>query len=704
LADISLHTSKLWFPRFRNLHLREQLLLQILLISIIAFSVAFFAVWELHRTKDLLTSVRDSSRPARSAQQLAKEIEHIYGLSEAYQLSFNQPEQRPAIYAEIEQSKSRLAQYQQESEHDYDATCTATMRSFLGSVELLRDSADKFKSLFDDSDKLIATEQQIATEAVERFRQRANNETTLEKYKVLTEITTQIQNMHNALMIVYSHRIFKITKEYEASFYRELEDVADNQGKKINALKKAHESLTMLFRSELDDVFEIFKSARMSLVRILENANGLSADETADLRKIINDFDELFDDPQQKSANLSISGNSLLRGKQVIWFRLNLMAEHILVARLEKELDIFVNSTVERIQRVESETRVAFRRALSASLAGLLAGVGLIICVVFVIDRNILRRLNGITQKMRALARGETVAVTGAEKSDELGEMARALQVFWKAELQRREFQYKLQHANKELQREVDDSIYVAQRIQNALLRGKVPPGPWLSDQALINRPCKLLGGDSYWLERFDDGYVVALIDCTGHGVPGAMMTIATSIYMSAILHQEDLRDPAQILLRLADHVQNSLFEKSDDVKFDAGFDGAVCFVDVKSQRLCYAGGGIPLIVLDSNSGEIEILKGNGFGIDRATFDSRLVNRAVELRPGLRFYLTSDGLVTQPDAPRGAGFGWTRLVKLLRETHHLSLAEQNERLWTSFREFSADTEQRDDVTVIAFAA
>ena len=415
MVDISLHTSKLSFPRFRNLHLREQLLLQIFLISIIAFSVAFFAVWELHRTKDLLTSVRDSSRPARSAQQLAKEIEHIYGLSEAYQLSFNQPEQRPAIYA-------------------------------------------------------------------------------------------------------------------------------------------------------------------------------------------------------------------------------------------------------------------------------------------------VLRRLNGITQKMRALARGETVAVTGAEKSDELGEMARALQVFWKAELERREFQYKLQHANKELQREVDDSIYVAQRIQNALLRGKVPPGPWLSDQALINRPCKLLGGDSYWLERFDDGYVVALIDCTGHGVPGAMMTIATSIYMSAILHQEDLRDPAQILLRLADHVQNSLFEKSDDVKFDAGFDGAVCFVDVKSQRLCYAGGGIPLIVLDSNSGEIGILKGNGFGIDRPTFDSRLVNRAVELRPGLRFYLTSDGLVTQPDAPRGVGFGWTRLVKLLRETHHLSLAEQNERLWTSFREFSADTEQRDDVTVIAFAA
>jgi serine phosphatase RsbU (regulator of sigma subunit) len=706
LVDISLATPKQFFPRFRNLHIREQLLLEILVISIIAFSVAFFTVWELRRTSALLTSVRNSIPPAKSAEQLARELEHIYGLSEAYQLSFSQPEQRPTISAEIEQSKSRLAQYQQQAEHNED-DFTGLMRSFLGSVELLRDSADKFKSLFDDRTKLAATERQIATAASDRFRERANNEVTLERYKRLTEIVAQVQSMHNALLMVSNQRPFQFPNNYEGSITQKLESIAGDEQQKMSLLQQSQDELMVLFHNQLDKTFEDFNSARISLVRTLENPSGLSDQEVADLREVINQFGTLFGDPQQQSGNpATISGNALLRGTRMIWFRLNVIAQRVLVVQLEDNLDNFVKRTGQRIQTVEDKAKAAYRQALSASVAGLLAGVGLIILVIFLIDRNILRRLNDITRKMRALARGETVVVTGADKSDELGEMARALQVFWKAELERREFQHQLELANRELQREVDESIYVAQRIQNALLRGKLPAGAWLSDQALLSRPCKLLGGDSYWLERFDDCYVVALIDCTGHGVPGAMMTIVTSIYVSAILHQEGLRDPAAILRRLADHVHSSLLDKSDDVKFDAGFDGAVCVVDLKSQILCYASGGIPLIVLDGNSGETRILKGAGFGIDRATVEvgPDLVSREVALRPGLRFYLASDGLVAQPDGPCGVGFGWTRLVKLLRETRHLSLTEQNERVWSSFREFSANAEQRDDVTVIAFAA
>src|SRR5262249_4236858 len=150
--------------------------------------------------------------------------------------------------------------------------------------------------------------------------------------------------------------------------------------------------------------------------------------------------------------------------------------------------------------------------AVWASGGGLTASMALIIFLVSSIDRNILRRLDDITQKMRALARGEEIVVTGAERPDELGEMARALQVFREAELERRELQHKLELANGELQREVDESMDVAQRVQSALLLDELPAGPGLDDQALISRPCELLGGDCYWLERFDDVYVVALI------------------------------------------------------------------------------------------------------------------------------------------------------------------------------------------------
>jgi serine phosphatase RsbU (regulator of sigma subunit) len=281
--------------------------------------------------------------------------------------------------------------------------------------------------------------------------------------------------------------------------------------------------------------------------------------------------------------------------------------------------------------------------------------------------------------------------------------MARALEVFWEAELDRRELQRRLELANRELQREVDASMDVAQRIQSALLVDELPAGPGLADQALLSRPCQLLGGDCYWLERFDGGYVVALIDCTGHGVPGAMMTIVTSIYLKTILRKESRRDPAESLLSLAEQVQSSLAKGSEDASFDAGFDAAICIVDLQSRRLRYAGGGIPLLVLDSRSGDMRMVKGAGFGIDTIGSGPQPVTQELELRPGLRFYLASDGLVTQPDNASGAGFGWTRLTEILRDTRGQPISKQNERVWASFREFSANTEQRDDVTLIGFA-
>ena len=99
------------------------------------------------------------------------------------------------------------------------------------------------------------------------------------------------------------------------------------------------------------------------------------------------------------------------------------------------------------------------------------------------------------------------------------------------------------------------------------------------------------------------------------------------------------------------------------------------------------------------------MVKGAGFGIDGSTLGAgpRPFTREVELRAGLRFYLASDGLATQPDNAFGVGFGWTRLTEILRETRSLPIYKQNERVWARFREFSANTEQRDDVTLVGFA-
>ena len=705
MVDIGLTAPRRFFPQLGKFSIRTQLLLQVVAITLIAFSVSFFSVWELHEIRASFEEVRTSLRPAKSALQLAKELEHIYGLSEAHQLSFNQPEQRQIISGEINEAIGKLAAHQKDVLSYSEPDLAAGISVFLRIVEDLRATSDQFTRIFEARRELVFRENKIAAEATSGFRERAKNETTLSRYNVLTQIENQIQNMHNGLMRVRDQQ-FEIPKDSVEAIKAQLEQAAADEQKTIDVLARARKDLVARDRQQLDVAFAEFSSARDSLQATLAGATALSDGEAAELRSVLAEFGVLFGDPQGQPDPKTFTGNALLRAEMFTGFRLNVMALRALVVQLSNSVDAIVARTQSEITNAGDGVHRAFISALSASATGLLVSIGLAIgFVIFIIDRNILRRLNGITQRMRALARGEAIVVTGVEKPDELGEMARALQVFWEAELERRELQRKLELANRELQHEVDESIYVAQRIQSGLLRDELSAGPGLADQALLSRPCRLLGGDCYWLERFDDGYVVALIDCTGHGVPGAMMTIVTSIYMNTILHNEGHHDPAEILLRLAEQVQHSLAGKTEDASFDAGFDAAVCIVDLQSRRIRYAGGGIPLLVLDGNSGETRILKGAGFGIDQSTIGSgpRPVTREVELRAGLRFYLASDGLVSQPDNPFGVGYGWSRLTKVLRETRSLSIGEQNERVWASFREFSANTEQRDDVTLVGFA-
>jgi serine phosphatase RsbU (regulator of sigma subunit) len=698
VVDITLAAPRQSFVQFRQLHIRQQLLLQVLIISIIGFVAASFAIWGLYRTGDLLQDVRDSISPARYADELAKELEHVYGLSEAYQLSFNQPREQDTICMEIDESKERIKKLQK-NPAARGQVFSATIDPFLQSVHNSRLRAGNFKPILDQRNKLSQREMQLHTQAIKYFEERLKDETTLSRSKTLSNIILAIEKVHDLARQLILGREFEISTEDLVFIRQHLEQVVTDQQRR-SILSDAHARLMSELRTHLENHF---KSVEESLHEIHAVPTALSGGEITSVLGIITDYEALFGDPHKSAGPETLSGNALQRAEFTIGLRLNSIAQRVLVKQVSEATNEIVKKAQQRVVDAGEDANRVYKWAVWASGAGLVASVALIIFVVSAVDRNILRRLDDLTRKMRALARGDTILVTGAERPDELGEMARALEVFWEAELDRRELQRRLELANRELQREVDASMDVAQRIQCALLVDELPAGPGLADQALLSRPCQLLGGDCYWLERFDDGYAVALIDCTGHGVPGAMMTIVTSIYLKAILHKEGRRDPAESLLSLAEQVQSSLAKGSEDASFDAGFDAAICIVDLQSRRLRYAGGGIPLLVLDSSSGDMRIVKGAGFGIDTLGSGPQPVTQELELRPGLRFYLASDGLVTQPDNASGAGFGWTRLTEILRDTRGQPISKQNERVWASFREFSANTEQRDDVTLIGFA-
>ena len=212
MVDISLTAPRRFFPQLGKFSIRTQLLLQVVAITLIAFSVSFFSVWKLYEIRDSFEEVRTSLRPARSALQLAQELEQIYGLSEAYQLSFNQPEQRQAIFAEIEEAKGKLTANQRRVLNYSGPEVAAGISSFLGSVEDSRNTSDQFTRVFEARRELVSRESKIATEATTLFRLRANNETALLRYKALVQIVEQIQNMHNALTRVLGQQQFENSK------------------------------------------------------------------------------------------------------------------------------------------------------------------------------------------------------------------------------------------------------------------------------------------------------------------------------------------------------------------------------------------------------------------------------------------------------------------------------------------------------------
>jgi serine phosphatase RsbU (regulator of sigma subunit) len=698
MVDIALEAPRQPLAQSWKLHIRQQLLLQVLIISIIAFTAASFAIWGLHRTGALLQDVRDDINPARYADELATELQHVYGLSEAYQLSFNQPKQQNAICTEVDDSKERIIQLQN-SAPAISQTFSGKINSFLQSVHNARQNADNFKPIVNQKSKLVQRELQLHAKAIEYLEGELKNETILEKAKTLSQIILAIENVHDVAMRPTFQRPLEVSGE-DLSFIRQQLQLASTDQQTRAILTDAQAGLISELRARLENDL---KSVGALLQKIRAVSTALSDQEITKVLGFVTDFEALFGDPRKSVGPETLSGNALQRAEFMIGFRVNSIAQQVLVKQVSAAAAEIVKKAQQRVMDAGEDANSVYKWAVWTSAVGLVASVILIIFVVSAVDRNILRRLDDITRKMRALAHGDAIAVTGAERPDELGEMARALEVFWEAELDRRELHRKLERANRELQREVDASMDVAQRIQSVLLVDELPAGPGLADQALLSRPCQLLGGDCYWLERFDNGYVVALIDCTGHGVPGAMMTIVTSIYMKSILHNEGRRDPAESLLRLANQVQSSLSKGSKDTSFDAGFDAALCIIDLKSRRLRYAGGGIPLLVLDSTSGDVRIVKGAGFGIDTIGSGPQPATQEIELRPGLRFYLASDGLVTQPDTASRRAFGWTRLTEILRDTRDLPISKQNERVWASFCEFSRKTKQRDDVTLIGFA-
>jgi ligand-binding sensor domain-containing protein/serine phosphatase RsbU (regulator of sigma subunit) len=259
----------------------------------------------------------------------------------------------------------------------------------------------------------------------------------------------------------------------------------------------------------------------------------------------------------------------------------------------------------------------------------------------------------------------------------------------------------------------ITDSIRYAQTIQSAILpHPHELQGP-LADHFVLFKPKDVVSGDFYWAHQADTpsgpAHWLAVVDCTGHGVPGAFMSLIGHSILNEVVGQGGETQPDQVLALLDERVRLALKQTG------SGLAGNVDGMDlglVRLQRphpggpaqLDFAGARRPLWYVRAGTGRVQVLpgarKGVGGGLGKAD-QSEFDVQHLELQPGDRFYLFSDGLPDQPD-PQRRKFGTERLRNLLAQNQDLRLPQQRELLEATLAEHQTSTPQRDDVSMVGW--
>lgn len=267
-----------------------------------------------------------------------------------------------------------------------------------------------------------------------------------------------------------------------------------------------------------------------------------------------------------------------------------------------------------------------------------------------------------------------------------------------------------------EKSRMVMESIDYASVIQRSFLRpSREALRSLLPDHLLLWEPRDLVGGDYFYCRRFEDGFFLTLFDCTGHGVPGAFMTLIMASFIDSALNDDNRDDPARVMAEVNQRVKSALGQidhshrdsRADDEgehASDDGMDAAFCWVAPAERRVVYAGAHAPLILLRPGA-EIELFEGDRAGVGYAAtpMDRAWQNHEFPLPPGTAVFLATDGLVDQPGGPKRIAFGKKRLCALLAEHRDTAtLAPLRGLILKTLEDYQGAEARRDDVSLIGF--
>ncbi|MBI4752522.1 MAG: response regulator [Acidobacteria bacterium] len=257
-----------------------------------------------------------------------------------------------------------------------------------------------------------------------------------------------------------------------------------------------------------------------------------------------------------------------------------------------------------------------------------------------------------------------------------------------------------------EKNRQILDSIHYARRIQKAILPQPAMLDHYLKNYFLIFQPKDIVSGDFFWMyvrpSTPTPQIFVAVADCTGHGVPGAFMSMIGTTLLNQIIGDEGILEPAQILNRLHIGVQKILNQNEQDSETQDGME--ICLCKIEGYSVTFAGANRPLyLVNQTETGDLKVEEIKG---DRKPIGGRelnlprvFTNCEISVGDGTRLFLTTDGYADQAGPDRGR-IGTKHLKKFLMETSAFTIGDQKSALTNFLVEYQAGEPQRDDTTIL----
>ncbi len=250
-----------------------------------------------------------------------------------------------------------------------------------------------------------------------------------------------------------------------------------------------------------------------------------------------------------------------------------------------------------------------------------------------------------------------------------------------------------------EQRKDIIDDITYSRRIQNAIMPTKDYLATLFTDYFLYYKPKRIVSGDFYWVSSKDNKIILAVADCTGHGISGAFLTIAGTAFLNEIINYVQ-PDASEILIQLRHRIMRLLHQKGLEGEASDGMDISLSVFDFKENTIQYAGANNPVYIVRTD-GKLEICSPDRMPIGiHEHYNRPFKNNFVNLEKGDMVYMFSDGYADQFGGPNDQKFRYKNLQTLCSILHNKTMAEQYEGFERTMDEWIGYRDQVDDMLLI----